>query len=185
MPDWMQIILFYDGLRMSNKAMIDAAAGGALATKTIPEAKELIEKMAYNSSHTTSERGVLKKPDMDNSQVKSLFDQTRDMKQKIASLTKQLSQMQVVANVLSQQHLHPLLFLHLSVISAKAITAMMIVLMIFPHHLKSKLIMLEEGSETLIPMPITMGIGIIRISRGQVQLSNHHKKRNLHHGRWH
>ncbi|KAK7274077.1 hypothetical protein RIF29_15148 [Crotalaria pallida] len=59
-PDWMQIRLFYFGLRMSHKIMIDAAAGGSLLKKSVEEAKDIIETMAYNSSQAVSDKVILK-----------------------------------------------------------------------------------------------------------------------------
>jgi len=67
----------------------------------------LIEKMAQNSSHSVSERGVLKKSDLDMSQVQALFTQNKEMQQQIASLTKQLGQVQKTTSALASSSSGP------------------------------------------------------------------------------
>ena len=59
--DWLQIQTFYNGLNLTTRTLVDAAARGSLNTKTIEEANELIETMASSNSHTQNERVVLRK----------------------------------------------------------------------------------------------------------------------------
>ena len=101
LPDWMQIQLFYNGLRTATRSMVDAAAGGALNSKTLTEAKELIERIAQNSSHSAPERGVVRKADLDLSQVQALMVQNQEMQQQIAALTTQMSIIQTTGAVSS------------------------------------------------------------------------------------
>jgi len=52
---------FYNGLQQPMKILIDAAAGGALMSKPITEAKQLFKDMASNNYHWENERGQPKK----------------------------------------------------------------------------------------------------------------------------
>ena len=66
---------------MAKRGNIEAASEGSLECKTPDEARELIEKMAQNSSHSVSERGVIKKTDLDLAQVQALFTHNKEMQQ--------------------------------------------------------------------------------------------------------
>ena len=48
MDEWLVLQSFYNGLTMTSRANIDAAAGGAFLDLTIAKAKELVEKMVSN-----------------------------------------------------------------------------------------------------------------------------------------
>ena len=48
MDEWLILQSFYNGLTMTSRANIDAAAGGAFLDLTIAKAKELVEKMVSN-----------------------------------------------------------------------------------------------------------------------------------------
>ena len=54
-PDWLLIQIFYNGLEQSMKISIDAAVGGAFMGKSIEVAKALLEEMASNNYHWSSE----------------------------------------------------------------------------------------------------------------------------------
>jgi len=60
LPEWMQIRLFYDGLTMYSRNMVDASAGGSLKKKTLSKARQLIERMSHTSSHFSSEKEVMR-----------------------------------------------------------------------------------------------------------------------------
>ncbi|KAJ4712782.1 Bifunctional inhibitor/lipid-transfer protein/seed storage 2S albumin superfamily protein [Melia azedarach] len=49
LPKWLQVQTFYNGLGASTKTLVDAATGGALMSKSIDEAYELLEEMARNA----------------------------------------------------------------------------------------------------------------------------------------
>ena len=48
MDEWLVLQSFYNGLTMTSRAHIDAAAGGAFLDMTIMKAKALVEKMVSN-----------------------------------------------------------------------------------------------------------------------------------------
>ena len=48
MDEWLVLQSFYNGLTMTSRAHIDAAAGGAFLDMTITKAKALVEKMVSN-----------------------------------------------------------------------------------------------------------------------------------------
>ena len=48
LDEWLVLQSFYNGLLMTSRANIDAAAGGAFLDLTITKAKELVEKMVSN-----------------------------------------------------------------------------------------------------------------------------------------
>jgi len=60
-PDWLLDQTFYNGLEQSVKISVDAIAGGALMGKSIEVAKTLLEEMASNNYHWSSERAAQKK----------------------------------------------------------------------------------------------------------------------------
>src|SRR5215470_9360816 len=62
LPVWLQVQTFYNGLTNTNKAMIDAAAGGSLNHKTPEAAYNLIDEMATNSYQWQPERVQTRKP---------------------------------------------------------------------------------------------------------------------------
>ena len=61
MPDWLLIQTFYDGLDQSQNMSVDTAAGDALMGKSIEAAKALLEDMASNNDHWSSERATSKR----------------------------------------------------------------------------------------------------------------------------
>jgi len=60
-PDWLLIQTFYNGLDQSLKMSIDAIIGGVLIGKSIEVARALLEEMASNNYHWSSERATLKR----------------------------------------------------------------------------------------------------------------------------
>jgi len=60
-PDWLLIQIFYNGLDQFLKMSVDAAAGGMLMGKSIEAAKALLEEMASNNYHWSSERATPKR----------------------------------------------------------------------------------------------------------------------------
>jgi hypothetical protein len=48
MDKWLVLQSFYDGLTLTSRAHIDAAAGGAFLNLTIAKAPALVEKMVSN-----------------------------------------------------------------------------------------------------------------------------------------
>jgi len=54
-PDWLLIQIFYNGLEQSVRISIDTATGGALMGKSIEAAKALLEEMASNNYHWSSD----------------------------------------------------------------------------------------------------------------------------------
>jgi hypothetical protein len=48
MENWLLMQIFYHGLTSSTHETIDAAAGGAFLSLTLPAATALVEKMASN-----------------------------------------------------------------------------------------------------------------------------------------
>ncbi|XP_031262255.1 uncharacterized protein LOC116120447 [Pistacia vera] len=61
LPIWSQVQSFYQRLLPNIQAMIDAASGGALNSKTPEKAYNLIEVMVHNSYMRTSERNSIRK----------------------------------------------------------------------------------------------------------------------------
>ncbi|MDV3146708.1 MAG: hypothetical protein Q8754_02610 [Sweet potato little leaf phytoplasma] len=53
--------MFYNGLTPSTKTIVDAAAGGTLLSKTVENARILLEDMATNNYQWPSERSAPKK----------------------------------------------------------------------------------------------------------------------------
>ena len=49
LPNWLIVQTFYNGLIYAVRITIDAAAGGALMSKSTEEAYDLLEKMATNN----------------------------------------------------------------------------------------------------------------------------------------
>jgi len=54
-PDWLFISTFYNGLEQSVKISVDATTGQALMGKSIEAAKTLLDEMAFNNYHWSSE----------------------------------------------------------------------------------------------------------------------------------
>jgi hypothetical protein len=48
--EWMVLHSFYNGLNYMSRSMLDSAAGGAFMTKTVNEAKAILENMLQNFS---------------------------------------------------------------------------------------------------------------------------------------
>ncbi|KAI3461988.1 hypothetical protein Pfo_018651 [Paulownia fortunei] len=61
LPEWLQVQTFYNGLGGATRTLVDAAAGGALMSKTHEEAYDLLETMAANAYQWPSERIAPKK----------------------------------------------------------------------------------------------------------------------------
>jgi len=60
-PDWLLVQTFYNELEHSVKISVDAAVGGALMRKLIEAAKALLEEMASNNYHLSTERAIPKR----------------------------------------------------------------------------------------------------------------------------
>ena len=58
---WLLVQTFYNGLDQSQKMSIDAANSGALMGKSIEAAKALLEEMASNKYHWSSEGATPKR----------------------------------------------------------------------------------------------------------------------------
>ncbi|KAK0599787.1 hypothetical protein LWI29_008645 [Acer saccharum] len=58
---WQTLQAFYQGLTVSTRNLVDAAAGGSLMSKSMDTASDLLEEMALNNSHWGSQRQVPKK----------------------------------------------------------------------------------------------------------------------------
>ncbi|KAG9444604.1 hypothetical protein H6P81_015944 [Aristolochia fimbriata] len=57
-PRWMQMEIFYNGITVSTRSLIDVAAGGTMNKKTPNQVYELIEEMASNMYQYPVERRV-------------------------------------------------------------------------------------------------------------------------------
>jgi len=57
----LDIQFFYNGLHLNTKIIIDAASGGALMSKILEEALELLNETSLNHYHWQSSRGITKK----------------------------------------------------------------------------------------------------------------------------
>ena len=49
LPGWLQIQTFYNGLKIENRVMVDAIAGGSLMKRTPEGAYGLLDDMALNA----------------------------------------------------------------------------------------------------------------------------------------
>ena len=58
---WLLVQIFYNGLNYNTRISLDAAAGGALMNKSIDEAYDLFEDMAFNHYQWSNERCTQKK----------------------------------------------------------------------------------------------------------------------------
>ena len=61
LPAWLQVQTFYNGLGATNMSMVDAAAGGALMSKTHEATYELLEELASNNYPWPIERAMPRK----------------------------------------------------------------------------------------------------------------------------
>ena len=61
LPAWLQVQTFYNGLGATNRSMVDAAASGALMSKTPEAAYELMEELASNNYQWPTERAMPRK----------------------------------------------------------------------------------------------------------------------------
>ena len=61
LPAWLQVQTFYNGLGATNRSMVNAAAGGALMSKTHEAAYELLEELASNNYQWPTERTMPRK----------------------------------------------------------------------------------------------------------------------------
>ena len=59
--DWFQIQLFYNGLNVQTRTIINAVASGTLLSKTADEAYRLLEEMSANNCQWPGERSMAKK----------------------------------------------------------------------------------------------------------------------------
>ena len=92
LPKWLQVQTFYNGLSGNTRTLVDAAAGGALMSKTIDKAYDLLEDMAANNYQWPSERSMQKKP-MGVHEIDAITALTAQ----VANLSKQLGSMKVNA----------------------------------------------------------------------------------------
>ena len=83
-----ELQLFYNGLYVGSKNIVNASAGGTISDKTYEEVKELFNKIAKNNSITPAEREkvVMKKIE---AVIES--DSTNELASQIALLTTQFS----------------------------------------------------------------------------------------------
>ena len=56
-----QVQTFYNGLNCSTRALVDAACGGSITTKTVREANQLFEELAKNNYQAPSKRSIGRK----------------------------------------------------------------------------------------------------------------------------
>ena len=85
---WQTLQAFYQGITISTRNLIDAAAGGSLMSKTLDAAHDLIEAMAINNSHWGNERQLSKKkPGMIE------VDELSSVKAQLATLTNEMSKL--------------------------------------------------------------------------------------------
>jgi hypothetical protein len=57
--EWTVLHSFYNGLNYMSRSMLDSAAGGAFMTKTVSEAKAILEKTFYETLSNGILRGCL------------------------------------------------------------------------------------------------------------------------------
>ncbi|XP_070055494.1 uncharacterized protein [Nicotiana tomentosiformis] len=67
-PEHMQLYIFYHGLKPSARNVIDAAAGGSVMGKITEEALQLLNEISENAIQWPSERVIIKKAAMVNTQ---------------------------------------------------------------------------------------------------------------------
>nr|XP_023870464.1 uncharacterized protein LOC111983048 [Quercus suber] len=101
LPAWLQVQTFYNGLRATNRSMVDAAAGGALMSKTHEAAYELLEELASNNYQWPIERAIPRKA----TGVLEL-DSITSLAAQMATLSQQLSKMNVNAIQTNVVHDH-------------------------------------------------------------------------------
>ncbi|XP_062099705.1 uncharacterized protein LOC133805537 [Humulus lupulus] len=96
---WMLVHNFYNGLCGTTRTIIDAAAGGAFMSKSANEAYELLKEMATNNYQWPSERAG------SNNKVAGVheLDAITTLTAQVASLTKQLQQNTMSAQVVQAQ----------------------------------------------------------------------------------
>ncbi|KAG9458218.1 hypothetical protein H6P81_002726 [Aristolochia fimbriata] len=87
-PRWMQMEIFYNGITVSTRTLIDAAVGGTMNKKTPNEVYELIEEMTSNMYQYPVERSA-------RGRVASIHnvDHVLALQAQVESLTKQLSKL--------------------------------------------------------------------------------------------
>ncbi|KAG9453691.1 hypothetical protein H6P81_006595 [Aristolochia fimbriata] len=87
-PRWMQMEIFYNGIIVSTRSLIDAAAGGTMNKKTPNEVYELIEEMTSNFYQYPVERSARRR-------VAAIHnvDHVLALQAQVESLTKQLSKL--------------------------------------------------------------------------------------------
>ena len=61
LPPWLEIQFFYNGLHPNMEMIIDVATVGALMSKILEEALELLNETSLNHYHWQSSRGITKK----------------------------------------------------------------------------------------------------------------------------
>ncbi len=97
--DWLLVQNFYNGLLPSTRSTVDSAAEGDLMEKTLTQALELLERVAYHNYEWSNERGNAKRTagvlEVDAlSMINAQFDQ----------LTRRLDKMQANAVGMNTQH---------------------------------------------------------------------------------
>ncbi|XP_050259914.1 uncharacterized protein LOC126704981 [Quercus robur] len=90
LPAWLQVQTFYNGLGATNRSMVDAAAGGALMSKTHEAAYELLEELVSNNYQWPTERAMSRKT----AGVLEL-DSITSLAAQMATLSQQLGKMNV------------------------------------------------------------------------------------------
>ncbi|KAG9458353.1 hypothetical protein H6P81_002861 [Aristolochia fimbriata] len=87
-PKWMQMEIFYNGITVSTRSLIDAAAGGPMNKKTPNEVYELIEEMTSNMYQYPVERSARGRKS-----VVHNVDHVLALQAQVESLTKQLTKL--------------------------------------------------------------------------------------------
>ena len=92
---WMQVHIFYNGLRNATRTVIDASAGGALMKKTTDQAYEILEDATTNTNQWPREKTTPVKAigGTDNEVLNNLVTH-------VTQLTKQLTRQQGTANAI-------------------------------------------------------------------------------------
>lgn len=93
-PEWLQIQTFYNGMTHTTRVMIDTAARGSLNSKTPDEA---MESMAGNYHWSTHDQNINRRGVLELDTLNAILVQNQALSQQVASITKQLGQVQVGA----------------------------------------------------------------------------------------
>ena len=87
LPGWLQILTFYNGLRLEHRVMVDATAGGSLMRRTPEDAYGLLYDMALNAFSWNTDR-IARKP----AGIHSISTQAA-LAAQVEALQRQLNQM--------------------------------------------------------------------------------------------